>query len=88
MCPIRAETFRLYFAYRRAQVIPKGDEVYAKVLAASWKTAVDTFLTALFRGVTTFPQHFQKYLLLQREPRGAGKGSRGQARRDLQRGCN
>lgn len=30
-----------------------------------------------------FPQHFQKYLLLQREQRRTGKGSWGRARRDL-----
>lgn len=90
MSPVRAETFRLCFARRPTQAIPfiKGDEVYAKLLAASWVTAVDTLLTTLFRGVTTFPQHFHKYFLLQREQRGAGKGSRGQARRDLWHGYN
>lgn len=89
MCPVRAEIFWLSSAHRPTQTILfiKGDEVYAKVLAASWKTVVDTFLNALFRDVT-FAQHFQKYFLLQGEPRGAGKGSWGQARTDLRHSCN
>jgi len=76
MCPIRAETFGLCFAHSPTQAMAfiKGNEVYAKILAASWKTAVDTLLAALFRGVTTFPQHFHKRFLLQGEQRGAGKG--------------
>lgn len=82
MCSIRAETFMLYFAHR-----PKG----LKHMQKSWqhvgKLLLMPLLSALFRGVAEFPQHFQKYLLLQKEQRRAGKGRWGQARGDLH-SCN
>lgn len=91
MCPLRAETFRLCFAAGLHRPSLKGMKFMQK--SSQWVgkllwTQSSLLLTALFRGITTFPQHFQKYLLLQRDQRGADEGRWGQARRDLQHGCN